>query len=418
MVMVDAEMPDTEMPEGVSEVPESELARLDALESEVAELAGVMNAAQGRLVMLVARALEQGLWAQPGIHSPAQWLAWQLGSSRRNAQRIVGVAQRSGELPETAAALRTGELSLDQAAVVARHVPATHEASAVELARHATVPQLERVLARYAFDPPGSAPAPPAPRGEHRAVSFGATEAGRWTLRADLPIDEGAHVEAALHAAHDRLFHDAEDAAERRAIGWADALLELAAPRTKGRARPCVLVHLEADPVDASRPGVASLHLGSPLPRPLRRLMLCDADVRPVWERGVPVSIGRTSRVVPDRIRRLVEHRDGGCRVPGCGRRRRLQIHHVHHWEDGGSTETGNLLALCAYHHRLHHLGLLGITGNTDLPGGVSFTDRRGERLEPAGRPRAPDHLPEADPYDHPSGEPLDPHWVHLPATP
>jgi Domain of unknown function (DUF222)/HNH endonuclease len=412
---------------GPEEVPESRLGELDALESELAELAGVLNATHGRVVALVARALQRELWAQPGIHSPGQWLAWQLGLSRASARRLVGLAGRAEELPVTLDALSTGEISVDQAAVVGRHVPADHEASASGLARVATVRQLERSLSRYSFEPLGTEPGDPIDDSpERREVSFGATESGRWHLRADLPVDEGARFEAALSGSRAALVDAAQGDDERRRISWADALLALgetamSSPLTAdpSAGRVTVLAHLEADPVDSTRPGVLSLHLGSPLPTSIARMILCDCDLVPVWERhGTPVSVGRTTRVVPRRLRRLIEHRDGGCRVPGCERHRRLQIHHIWHWEDGGPTDSQNLVALCPFHHRLHHLGSLGITGDADDPSGLTFTDPRGRVLAPAGRPRAPDAIPSEQPYAHPSGEPFDPHWLTLGASP
>jgi hypothetical protein len=261
------------------------------------------------------------------------------------------------------AALSTGEISIDQAAVVGRHVPADHEASASDLARVATVRQLERSLGRYTFEPPGTGPSDPTDGGpERRQVSFGATEAGRWRLYADLPVDEGARFESALSGSRASLVDAAEDDEERRRISWADAFLAVgetamssSVTADPSAGRVAVLAHLEADAVDSTRPGVVSLHLGSPLPTNLARMLLCDCDLVPVWERdGTPVSVGRTTRVVPRRLRRLVEHRDGACRVPGCDRHRRLQIHHIRHWQDGGPTDSRNLVALCPFHHRLH----------------------------------------------------------------
>jgi hypothetical protein len=111
--------------------------RIDAVQSEMAELAGVINAAQGRLVGLIAQGLDEGLWQQSGVHSPVQWLTWQLGISAGHAGRLLSLAKRAGELPETMAAFQSGEVSLEQAAVVARRVPADHEASAASLARAA-----------------------------------------------------------------------------------------------------------------------------------------------------------------------------------------------------------------------------------------------------------------------------------------
>jgi hypothetical protein len=54
----------------------------------------------------------------------------------------------------------------------------------------------------------------------------------------------------------------------------------------------------------------------------------CDALMSPVkFVNGVPVSVGRSQHLVPDRTRRLVEHRDGGCRVPGCSNDRYVEVH-------------------------------------------------------------------------------------------
>lgn len=385
----------------------------------MAELAGVINAAQGRLVRLIARGLAEDAWGQAGVHTPAQWLTWKLGVAPARARQLLLLARRAAELPATVAALTDGEVSLDQASVVARHVPPAWEESAATLARTATVPQLTRALGRYGFEPPdpdrpaGSGPADPGD------VSFGPTDGGRWRLHADLAADEGAVVERSLVRAHDELFHASSDGAR---VTWADALVAAAESSLAsgevglpGANRFTVNVHLEADPAVTDGPGVMSLHLGHRLPTTLRRLLSCEADLRPVFERaGRAVSVGRAQRVVPGRTRRVVEHRDRGCRVPGCDRTRFLQIHHILHWEDGGATDTPNLVALCRRHHRLHHLGELGIAGDADRPDGLAFTDARGRELGPTGRPRAPDHLPDGPAYRHPTGERLDGRWLSL----
>lgn len=43
------------------------------------------------------------------------------------------------------------------------------------------------------------------------------------------------------------------------------------------------------------------------------------------------------------------------CRFPGCTRHRRLHAHHVVFWQDGGSTDLGNLVLVCSRHHTLVH---------------------------------------------------------------
>jgi hypothetical protein len=53
-------------------------------------------------------------------------------------------------------------------------------------------------------------------------------------------------------------------------------------------------------------------------------------------------------------LRRALEHRDKGCRFPGCG----LPLgqgHHIQHWAHGGPTTLSNLAMLCRRHHRAVH---------------------------------------------------------------
>ena len=385
-----------------------------AFEAEVAEAAGVVNAAEARLVGLVVRALAEGFWEGWRIHTPAQWLMWKAGVSRSVALRVVALARRAPELPVTMAAFGEGRLSFDQAATVARYTPAEFEASVCELALSATVAQIATATRTYGFDTqarPSDAPEPspsepvlPPPDPEAaRDVAFGVEDSGQWWARVRLPIDEGLALQGALSAVRDRLHDDARAAAKAKAEeegrptgdlrvpppSWADALVGMAhailhhGPGGAGTAGGSqVLVHLETPEGTPGR-WMGTTHLGGVLPDELRRLLTCDGHAQIAWHHGgTPVNLGRTHRIVPRRIRRLIEHRDGGCRVPGCDRTWWLQVHHIVHWEDHGPTDTANLICLCSAHHRLHHQGLLGITGNADHPDGVDLHRP----------PRPPDH--------------------------
>jgi hypothetical protein len=408
------------------------------LELEIAQVCGVLNAATARLVGLIARVLESEAWQVSGIHSPSHWVAWQCGVSPSRAGRLVAMARRRAELPETTAAFEAGELGEDQVAVIARRAPASIDAEAATLARSATVSQLRRVLSGYSFDDqakpdpdPGPDSDPEQPE-ERRRVSFGHDDDGSWHLSAELPADEGALVERAVAEARDELFragqHGAGPGPAPADAGWDDALVAMAdrslragAESRPHRDRHLVLLHVGTD---GGGETAGHLHLGPGLSEGLRRFVGCDARIRAVFEAGgKPVSVGRAFRTVPERTRIAVEERDRGCRVPGCGHSRWLHVHHVRHWEDGGPSDTSNLVALCPRHHRLHHLGELGIEGDADEPDGMAFTDKRGRRLPPCGRPEpAGENLHAAmgrlgidvGTWSHPTGEQFDPYWVHF----
>jgi DNA invertase Pin-like site-specific DNA recombinase len=68
----------------------------------------------------------------------------------------------------------------------------------------------------------------------------------------------------------------------------------------------------------------------------------------------VSKGISARTRTIPPALRRALQHRDQGCRFPGCGVRIG-QGHHLRHWAQGGPTTLSNLAILCRRHHRAVH---------------------------------------------------------------
>ncbi|WP_255358540.1 HNH endonuclease signature motif containing protein, partial [Terrabacter sp. Root181] len=294
------------------------------------------------------------------------------------------------------------------------------------------------------------------------------------------PAEVGALIESALAEAKDHLFHtlthdpanregvsEGVSEEEKRALNgdvlhpdrcctaagkplvtWADALTVLAtrsldaatttgsdasagsggsggAARRARSARYRVQVHLDTD---------GGWLTGRPrLRQPVVDGLTCDGTLTPVWETdGHPVNVGRSQRVVPHRTRVLVLDRDRGCRFPGCGTTRNLEIHHLQHWRDGGPTDTTNLLGLCPFHHDGHHRGEFTITGDPTRPDGLTFHTDTGLLIGPPHRPPRLTLAQDPDPkqrdrrrpparlgrrYPAPSGGPLHLHLVDLPPT-
>ena len=100
------------------------------------------------------------------------------------------------------------------------------------------------------------------------------------------------------------------------------------------------------------------------------RRIACDASrVLMVHdETGRILDVGRKTRTISPALRRALDHRDGGCRFPGCSLTF-CDAHHVEHWADGGETRLDNLVLLCRRHHRLVHEEGYSVVLGDDGPG-------------------------------------------------
>ncbi|MCM6761462.1 HNH endonuclease [Rathayibacter sp. ZW T2_19] len=73
-------------------------------------------------------------------------------------------------------------------------------------------------------------------------------------------------------------------------------------------------------------------------------------------ESGAVVSVGRTRRVPPPRMRLALQLRDRTCRFPGCTRSATTaEADHTIEWRHGGETALDNLASLCTSHHHVRH---------------------------------------------------------------
>jgi hypothetical protein len=74
---------------------------------------------------------------------------------------------------------------------------------------------------------------------------------------------------------------------------------------------------------------------------------------------GVPLHLGRSTRLFTPAQKKALALRDGGCAWPGC----RAPVcwseaHHIRWYErDVGRTDVGNGVLLCSFHHHRIHSG-------------------------------------------------------------
>jgi hypothetical protein len=393
--------------------------RLAELFEELAELTGQRNAIDGRIVEIAAEMECKQLWGMTGARSLPAVVAWKTGASPANAHTVAAIAQRAEQFPRCVAEMRQGRLSLDQVGVIAERAADGSDAHYVKFAAVSTVSQLRTAIKLE----PRPQPKPFA-RPSRSISKTGDEESSTWRIR--LPHTEAAVFDAALQSHLDALITDwkrdhSESTAESEAVppmpATIDAFMSLieAGWDTEVARRPhghhtTVVIHVDVDQ------RAAALHLGPLLTDAERDYLSCDATCQVWFERGGHViGAGRETRTINRGLRRALEHRDRCCAVPGCGATRGLHGHHIHHWNDGGPTEMSNLILVCPYHHRLHHRGLITISGTATS---LTITDSDGQTLQPGSLARPPTTpAPAVPPCKGPTGERAD-WWWYQPFQP
>jgi len=440
--LVDADRPPSELP-------------LELIEREIEHLAARLNADSARWLALVGEFDRRCGWRDSGCRSTSEWVAWRCGLSPRSAREQVRVARALPELPLIRTEFEDGRLSYSKVRALTRVAEAEAENDLVELARHATAAQLERMIraARRVSAADAAAQAR-----ESFVRWRWDDEDGCLHLHAKLPPDEGALLLRALDAARERLAERrcAEDDAEidRPADGPAGPLAavepsgsaeppaELAAapPRAPtnsealttiaehalarpptglaGGERNQLIVHVDAATLatdspgpSATGPGACSIADGPGIAAETARRLACDCSLVPFFrDRDRTVDVGRRTRSIPPAIRRALAVRDGRCQFPGCERHRFVDAHHLVHWARGGETSLDNLVLLCRHHHRLVHEGGVSVSRRTD--GRLRFTRPDGVDLPASPRVALrPDRGPRrrrAGPLFTGAGEPMD----------
>jgi hypothetical protein len=396
--------------------------RLEVLFGELSELAGQRNAIDGRIVDIVAEIDRDGLCGMTGARSVAALVGWKLGTSSVNAKTIATVANRLQEFPRCAQGMREGRLSLDQVGVIAAGAADGSDEHYAQLAAVASVNQLRTAVKLEPRPEPEPKPesepdAEPEPRPSITKTSEDA-EFTCWRLT--LPRLDAAKFDAALASHQDALITEWKTDRENQAQasdqaspfpGSGEAFMRLvetgwdaeAARRPHGH-HTTVVAHVDVEK------RAAALHLGPLLSDADRQYLTCDATCE-VWfkRNGQVIGAGRATRTINRRLRRALEYRHPTCAVPGCGATRGLHAHHFVHWEDGGPTELFNLVLVCPYHHRLHHRGVITITGPAD---DLVVTDSAGRKLSAGSLARPPTKPPpDVPPCPGPTGERADWWW-------
>jgi uncharacterized protein DUF222/HNH endonuclease len=363
------------------------IVELNRIGDEIAELSAHLDAATARLLDLIREFDARGGWNN-GFLSCAHWLCYRVGLEMGAARERVRVARALGRLPRLAQALARGELSYSKVRALTRIATPEIEERLLKVGLAGTAEHVERIVRGWRRVDRKVEVEETGRRHKHRAVHFYHDDDGMVVIRARLEPQAAAVVIQAITAAREALRqrskevadgpagpHSASGPAEPRYIDGtpeeptfeqqeADALALIAEtalhhgmdPGTPGE-RYQVVVHVDAVVLtDADAPGQSVVEDGSYVPAETSQRLACDAS-RVVMRHaadGRITEVGARTRTIPPALRRALEHRDQGCRFPGCNRQFG-QGHHIRHWAHGGPTTLSNLAMLCRRHHRAVH---------------------------------------------------------------
>ncbi len=371
-----------------------------ALVAEITTLAGHLNAANARLLALIAELDRRQGWAEWGVKSMAHWLNWQCGIALGAARERVRVARALTELQQVAAAMAEGRLSYSKVRAVTRVATPANEDYFLNIALHGTASHVEEVVRAYRRALDAEELTREAVQQRDQSLWWHTEPDGSLVVRARLPAEVGALFVRALQAAQDSLpipdaknvpagtFSGSEDllrSRKRRVEALAvlaESFLAQGPKDLSGADRHQIVVHVDHETLRHRRAGRCELEHGPSIAVETARRLACDASVLRIVEdaRGEPLDVGRKTRTIPPAIRRALIARDQGCRFPGCTFKRYVDGHHVTHWADGGETRLSDLVTLCRFHHRLLHEGKFTLQTLDD--GAFRFVKPNGESFD------------------------------------
>jgi hypothetical protein len=379
----------------------------ERLENQITELAAHIHAATFRLLELIREYDESEAWSGPGLNSCAHWLNWKCGINLGAAREKVRVAHALKDLPGISEVFRQGKVSYSKVRAMTRVATVENEDYMLMIARHGTAAHVERLVRQYRKVSRDEVLELDNERHVSRQLDWYFDDDGSLVLKGRFTPEQGVVVKKVLELIMDEDFLEQQDVSAETPVDElkarsepisqrrADALVRMAEAysagcgKDHGGDRYLVHVHTDMETLKVDGTGAESeIDESSNVSAETSRRLSCDAGVVHWLEdkKGEPLSVGRKTRTIPPAIRRALQHRDKGCRFPGCTCSRFVDAHHIKHWADGGETGLNNLVLLCRRHHRLVHEEGFGVHSPAD--GLICFTDPQGRSLPQAAETR------------------------------
>ena len=296
-----------------------------------------------------------------GSRSIAEWVVARMDVTPETARRLTQTAARLEDQDDLAQDLAEGVVSFDRACEESRLIATGASQDQVAVSRGFDLAGVRRMVARHRrLERRDEQQAHDA-----RFVSMQPTlDQSAYRLWGLLGGVDGHTVEQALMDRTDRFPSLPDHKTQPRGQRLADALVSIAhdsldgTDETNGASRtPLVSIFVDAG-LAADTKGEAGVETDTGIrvgPLTLEEI-LCDGRVEILKTDidGQPLTVGKTSRTIPPKLRRFILHRDGGaCTADGCRSRYRLQPHHITPRSQGGSHHPSNLTTLCWFHHHV-----------------------------------------------------------------
>jgi hypothetical protein len=363
------------------------------LAADICTLAGHLNAANHRLLLLVAEFDRRDGWSDGATQSCAHWLNWKCGIAMGAAREKVRVAHALENLPKVSAAMACGKLSYSKVREITRVAGPATEDYLLMIAEHGTAQHVEKLVRAYRRCREAEELSREAQQQQNRRVSFRYDDDGSLVLTCRLPAEIGARVMKALDLAAQEIPRDVPAGTSQQRVSFsarrADALALVAesflahgAIEAAGAERYQIVVHVAEETLRERTAGCCAIEHGPSIPAETARRLSCDASVVALVENedGEPLSVGRKTRTISAALRRALNARDKGCRFPGCANSRYMDAHHIEHWANNGETKPSNLVSLCRFHHRAVHEGGIRIEKLDD--GALRFAKSSGAAID------------------------------------
>ena len=362
---------------------------IQELAADICTLAGRINAANHRWLLLIAEFDRRKGWNDGLTQSCAHWLNWKCGVAMGAAREKVRVAHALASLPKISAAMETGGLSYSKVREITRVARPETEDYLLMIAEHGTAQHVEKLVRAYRRCQEAEELSREQRQQQNRRVSFRWDDDGSLVIDCRLPAEVGARFMKALDVAVEELPRDVPAGTSQEVVRFsarrADALglmsesfLAHGAIEAAGAERHQIVVHVAQETLRDRKAGCCEFEDGPSMAAETARRLSCDASVVVLTENehGEPLNVGRKTRTISAPLRRALKARDKGCRFPGCANSRYMDSHHIDHWANGGETKPSNLVSLCRFHHRAVHEGGIRIERLDD--GALRFVKKNG----------------------------------------